>query len=122
MRESLRFTGKILSATVSRVADRWCVAIAVAACTPVSAVSAVTRCINSRQSTRRFHTIGIEDLNLKGMMKNRHLSRSIADMGFFEFRRQLEYKAAMRGGEIVVADRFFASSLSRWLTVLVSSM
>jgi putative transposase len=35
---------------------------------------------------------------------------SSADMGFFEFRRQLEYKAAMRGGQVVVADRFYASS------------
>ncbi|GHU03550.1 transposase [Alphaproteobacteria bacterium] len=60
--------------------------------------------------TRRFHTIGIEDLNVQGMMKNRHLARSIADMSFFEFRRQLEYKADMRGGQIVVADRWFASS------------
>ncbi len=57
--------------------------------------------------TRRFHTIGIEDLNVSGMVKNRHLSRAISDMGFFEFRRQLEYKAGMRGA---VADRFFASS------------
>jgi len=60
--------------------------------------------------TRRFHTIGVENLNVRGMVRNRHLSRSIADMGFFEFRRQLEYKAAMRGGRVVVADRFFASS------------
>lgn len=60
--------------------------------------------------TRRFHTIGIEDLNVRGMMANRHLSRSIADMSFFELRRQLEYKAAMRGGQVVVADLFFASS------------
>ena len=60
--------------------------------------------------TRRFHTIGIEDLNVRGMMKNRHLARPIADMGFFEFRRQLEYKAAMRGGQIVVAGRFYPSS------------
>lgn len=60
--------------------------------------------------TRRFHTIGIENLNVRGMMRNRHLARSIADMGFFEFRRQLEYKAAMRGGKVVVADRFYASS------------
>src|SRR5690606_17609020 len=60
--------------------------------------------------TRRFHTIGIEDLNVRGMMANRHLARSIADMSFFEFRRQLEYKAAMRGGRVVVVDRFYASS------------
>ncbi|HIC1790746.1 TPA: RNA-guided endonuclease InsQ/TnpB family protein [Escherichia coli] len=60
--------------------------------------------------TRQFHTIGIEDLNVRGMVKNRHLARSIVDMGFFEFRRQLTYKAAMRGGQIVMADRFFASS------------
>ena len=60
--------------------------------------------------TRRFAIIGIEDLNVRGMMSNRHLSRSIADMGFFEIRRQFEYKAAMRGGTIVVVDRWFASS------------
>ena len=60
--------------------------------------------------TRRFHTIGIEDLNVRGMLKNRHLARSIADMGFFELRRQLEYKTAMRGGQVVVADRFYPSS------------
>lgn len=57
-----------------------------------------------------FHTIVIEDLNVRGMMANRHLARSIADMGFFEFRRQLEYKARMRGGVVVVADRWFPSS------------
>jgi len=60
--------------------------------------------------TRRFHTIGVENLNVRGMVRNRHLSRSIADMGFFEFRRQLEYKAAQRGGMIVVADRWYPSS------------
>ncbi|CAG1020310.1 hypothetical protein DOJK_00251 [Patescibacteria group bacterium] len=60
--------------------------------------------------TRRFHTIGIEDLNVKGMIKNRHLSRAISDMGFFEFRRQLSYKADMRGGIVVVADRWYPSS------------
>ncbi len=60
--------------------------------------------------TRRFHTIGIEDLNVRGMVKNRHLSRAVSDMGFFEFRRQLDYKAAKRGGMIVVADRWYPSS------------
>ena len=47
---------------------------------------------------------------MRGMAKNRHLARSIADMGFFEFRRQLEYKSEMCGGVVVVADRWFASS------------
>lgn len=182
--ESLRFTGKILSATISRVADRWFVSIAVdTSDNPhlpkaenqgvvgvdlgVSALATLStgeppipgpkphkallnrlrrlsrslsrkqkgsrnrakartklarlhaRIANIRQDalhklttdlTRRFHTIGIEDLNVRGMVRNRHLARSIADMGFFEFRRQLEYKAAMRGGLVVVADRFFPSS------------
>ena len=40
--------------------------------------------------TRRFHTIGIEDLNVRGMVRNRHLARSIADMGFFELVVYLE--------------------------------
>ena len=60
--------------------------------------------------TRRFHTIGIEDLNVKGMLGNRCLSRAIADMGFGELRRQLLYKAAGRGGQVVVADRWYPSS------------
>jgi putative transposase len=183
MRECLRFTGKILSATISRVADRWFVSITVetkdASHLPkaenqgaagvdvginrlatlstgdvVEGPKALKRLLcrlrqlnrslarkvkgsknrgkarrrlarlharigNIRSDglhqlttslTRRFHTIGIEDLNVKGMLRNRHLSRHIADMGFFEFRRQLEYKAEMRGGQIVAADRFFPSS------------
>lgn len=60
--------------------------------------------------TRRYHTIGIEDLNVKGMLRNRCLSLAIADMGFGELRRQLEYKTAWRGGEIVVVDRWYPSS------------
>ncbi len=183
MRESLRFAGKIMSATVSRVADRWFVSIAVdtqdnlhlpqaenqgaagvdlgvSALATLSTGEAIvgpkphkalldrlrrsSRSLSRKQKgssnrkqakaklarlharianirmdalhqlttslTRRFHTIGIEDLNVRGMVKNRHLARSVADMGFFEFRRQLEYKAAMRGGQVMVADRFFASS------------
>ena len=183
MRESLRFTGKILSATISRVADRWFASItvdtqdlshlpkaenqgAVGVDLGVSALATLStgevitgpkahrtllkrlrrlsrslsrkqkgsanakkararlarlhaRIANIRQDalhqlttslTRRFPVIGIEDLNVAGMMKNRRLARSIADMGFFEFRRQLGYKSDMRGGEVVVADRWFASS------------
>ena len=183
MREPLRFAGKLMSATVSRVADRWFVSItvdtpdtshlpkaenqgAVGVDLGVSALATLSmgetipgpkphkalldrlrrlsRSLSRKQKgsanrkkararlaklharianiradalhklttdlTRRFHTICIEDLNVRGMMKNRHLARSIADMSFFEFRRQLEYKAAMRGGQVVMADRFFASS------------
>jgi putative transposase len=60
--------------------------------------------------TCRFHTIVIEDLNVKGMLKNHCLARAIADMGFHEFRRQLTYKTARRGGTLIVADRWYASS------------
>ena len=183
MRESLRFAGKLMSATISRVADRWFVSITVDTpdCSHLSKaenqgavgvdlgvlalatlstgeaipgpkahtallarLKRLSRSLSRKQKgsanrvkakanlarlharishirqdalhklttdiTRRFHTIGIEDLNVRGMVKNRHLARSIMDMGFFEFRRQLEYKAARRGGVVVVADRFFASS------------
>ena len=183
MRETLRFSGKILSATISRTADQWFASITVdtqdhnhlppaenqgmvGVDLGVSALATLStgekvvgakphkallsrlkrlsrslsrkikgsasrhkakqklatlhaRIANIRKDslhklttdlTRRFHTIGIEDLNVSGMVKNHHLSRAISDMGFFEFRRQLEYKAGMRGGVVVVADRFFASS------------
>jgi len=60
--------------------------------------------------TCRFQIIGIEDLNVKGMLGNRCLARSIADMGFGELRRQLEYKAVWRGGQVVVVDRWYPSS------------
>ena len=184
MRETLRFAGKIMSATITRVADRWFVSIAVDAPDSshlpqaenqgaagvdlgVSALATLStgeppipgpkphtalldrlrrlsRSLSRKHKgsanrkkakarlaklhariaairsdalhklttdlTRRFRTIGIEDLNVRGMVGNRHLARSIADMGFFEFRRQLTYKAAMRGAQVVVADRFYASS------------
>jgi putative transposase len=55
-------------------------------------------------------TIVIEDLNVSGMMKNHHLARAISDVSFFEFRRQLEYKCAWYGSELVVIDRWYPSS------------
>lgn len=54
--------------------------------------------------------IGIEDLNVSGMVRNRSLARSVSDMGFGEFRRQLEYKTSWYGSKLVVHDRFFPSS------------
>jgi putative transposase len=60
--------------------------------------------------TQNFSEIAIEDLNVKGMMRNRRLARAIVDMGFHEFRRQLIYKANLRGCHVVVVDRWFPSS------------
>ena len=184
MRETLRFTGKIMSATISRVAGRWFVSITVDTLDDsylpqaenqgvvgvdlgVSALATLStgeppipgskahktlmnrlqrmfrslsrkvkgsrnrfkaklklsrlraRISNIRKDalhkltsnlTSRFHTIGIEDLNVRGLIANWHLVRAVGDMGFFEFRRQLEYKAKKRGGQVLVADRWFTSS------------
>ena len=54
--------------------------------------------------------IVIEDLNIKGMMKNKYLSKSISDSKWNEFRRQIEYKAELCGIEVVKADRWYPSS------------
>ena len=54
--------------------------------------------------------IGNEDLNVCGMLANRKLAWKIADIGFYEFRRQLEYKAKLNGAEFVIASRRFPSS------------
>jgi putative transposase len=54
--------------------------------------------------------IVLEDLNVSGMLKNHKLARAISDVGFGEFRRQLEYKTQWYGGQVLVADRFFPSS------------
>jgi putative transposase len=59
---------------------------------------------------RNHRTIGIEDLNVSGMLRNHCLARAISDLGFGEFRRQLEYKAPMHGGTIVTVNRWFPSS------------
>ncbi len=184
MREALRFSGKVISATISRTADKWFVSLNVTldqpplgcenqaaigvdlgikrlatlfdgtAKTEIQGPRPLRKLINklrrrqrqlsrkqkgshnrrkARMKVARLHdriacirqdalhkltsyltchyaAIGIEDLNVKGMLKNRRLSRAIADMGFHEFRRQLAYKAQMRGNRVLVADRWFASS------------
>ena len=57
-----------------------------------------------------YRDIVVEDLNVKGMVKNHRLARSIMDMGFYEFRRQLEYKSKLYHNSINYADRWYASS------------
>ncbi len=54
--------------------------------------------------------IVIEDLCVSGMMRNRRLAGAIADVGFYEFRRHMEYKCKWYGSQLVVAPRTFPSS------------
>ena len=54
--------------------------------------------------------ICIEDLNVKGMMKNHNLAASIQEVSLGEFRRQLEYKSLWYGRKLIVIDRFYPSS------------
>ena len=61
---------------------------------------------------KTFDVICLEDLNVKGMLKNPKLARAIADLGLFEFRRQLEYKCQLYGSHLVVVDRWYPSSKS----------
>lgn len=181
MREELRFTGQVVSATVSRMADSWYITLLVDTTDYLSGplnrgtvgvdlgikefatmstgevvpslkphraahqqLVRLSRSLSRKQkgSSNRakakaklarlhqrianvrvdalhklttklateFDTIGIEDLNVSGMLRNRSLARSIADAGFAEFRRQLEYKSVMTGARVVVIDRFFPSS------------
>ena len=59
---------------------------------------------------RKPRFICIEDLNVRGMVKNKHLSKAVHSQGFYEFRRQLEYKCADKGIPLIIADRFYPSS------------
>ena len=54
--------------------------------------------------------IALEDLHVKGMVRNHHLAGAIADVGMGEFRRQIEYKAAWTGRKVIVVDRFAPTS------------
>jgi putative transposase len=181
LRESLRFEGKILAATVSRTANRWFLSIQVdvgdykrvrtgdtivgvdlgiKALATLStgevisgpkalrcALKRLARC--SRRHSRkvkgssnrkksqiklsRLHcriadirgnalhvlttrlcrenqAVGIEDLNVRGMLRNHHLALSISDAGFGEFRRLMEYKKNIWDTTLDVHDRWFPSS------------
>jgi putative transposase len=181
MREAIRFTGQLMSVTVSRIADRWFASFAVrldvaplpcknqavvgvdlgvltlatlstgetiTGPKPLRKLSQVLRRCSKALSrkvkgsanrvkarrklarlhyriacqrhdslhklttalTQRFSTVVIEDLHVKGMVKNHHLARAISDMGFGAFRRMLTYKAEAAGVNIVVTDRWFPSS------------
>ena len=66
--------------------------------------------VTSEIVKRKSSFICIEDLNVSGMMKNKHLSKAIQQQGFYEFRRQIQYKSEWNNIPVIIADRFFPSS------------
>lgn len=60
--------------------------------------------------SRKYTHVKIEDLNIKGMIANRKLSSAISDLGFYEFRRMLEYKQSFYSCQVELVDRWFPSS------------
>ena len=59
---------------------------------------------------KTFNLIKIENLNVLGMMANHKLAGAISDLGFYEFKRQLDYKCQMYGANLVLVDQWFPSS------------
>lgn len=60
--------------------------------------------------TKQLSVLVLEDLNVRGMVKNRRLAKALSDASLSEFKRQLHYKAERKGVEVVLADRFYPSS------------
>ena len=179
MTEELRFSGKIMSATINREADRWFIsinvdtehesrsgketigvdlgvkdAVVLSDGTRLTGPKPLKKALHTIKKRQRKHsrkikgssnrrrsaiclarlhrriknqrkdflhkvtsnivsrakTVVIEDLNVRGMLKNHKLARAISDIGFYEFRRQLEYKCQMNNVNLVLADRWFPST------------
>lgn len=64
----------------------------------------------TKSPDERPRVIALEDLHIQGMLKNRKLSRAISDVGMFEFKRQLSYKARFAGIDIKEVSRWYPSS------------
>jgi putative transposase len=62
------------------------------------------------QLVRENAVIAVEDLNIRGMVRNRTFSKAVSRTGFGEFRSQLEYKCERYGRKLIVIDRWFPSS------------
>jgi IS605 OrfB family transposase len=134
LREALRWPGRILGASVSRKLESARAAAGIKGRIPKGTrlpasknrtkgalalarlqarIAQVRRDFTHKLTTRlcrENQAVAIEDLNVKGMLANARLSRAIADVGFYAFRRQLLYKAPRYGTDIVLADRWYPSS------------
>ena len=64
----------------------------------------------TNEITNQYDVICIEDLNVKGMIKNHKLSKQISDVSWYELRRQLEYKSKIKGKYLIIVDRWLPSS------------
>jgi putative transposase len=69
----------------------------------------INKTVNEIVKTKPSY-ITMEDLNISGMMKNKHLSKSVASQKFYEFRTKLKAKCDENGIELRVVDRFYPSS------------
>jgi putative transposase len=69
----------------------------------------INKIVNDLAKTKPSY-ITVEDLNVSGMMKNKHLSKAVAQQKFYEFRVKLEIKCRQNGIELRVVDRFYPSS------------
>ena len=69
----------------------------------------INKCVSEIVKTKPSY-ITIEDLNVSGMMKNRHLSKAVASQKFYEFRMKLEAKCKEYGIELRIVDRWYPSS------------
>lgn len=64
----------------------------------------------STRLVRENQTIVIEDLYVRGLVRNRHMARAITDAAWSEFRRMLEYKGSWYGRDVIAVDKWFPSS------------
>ena len=69
----------------------------------------VNKCVNGIVKTKPSY-VTIEDLNVSGMMKNKHLSKAVASQNFYSFRAKLKNKCKENGIELRIVDRFYPSS------------
>ena len=66
--------------------------------------------VTSEIINRKPKFIVLEDLNVRGMMKNKHLAKAVQEQCFYEFYRQIQYKCLWNNINFITADRFYPSS------------
>jgi transposase len=101
---------RVLFATVARHGDRWYVSLNVEAPDLHPKRHHSPRDDQDHGGWVGLDRLCLEDLTIANLIRNKHLSRPIADAGWAELARQLAYKQAWRGGQVMRADRWFAST------------